>query len=58
MSSPQIDSGHTSNDLLENLVAEHAPAALNDQIVVQSAEDVQNIENTPAVSMGPCSLES
>ena len=25
MSSPQFDSGPTSNDLLENLVAEHAP---------------------------------
>ena len=53
MSILQYDSGPTSNDLLERLVAEHAPAALNYQIVAQSAEDVQNTQNAPAVSMGP-----
>ncbi|MGA2205496.1 MAG: hypothetical protein ABSG10_02075 [Terracidiphilus sp.] len=50
MSIQQHDSGPTSNDLLENLIAEHTPAALNYQIVAQSAEDVQNLENAPAVS--------
>jgi hypothetical protein len=53
MSIPQYDSGTTSNDLLERLVAESTPPALNYQIVAQSAEDVQNIENAPAVSIGP-----
>ena len=58
MSIQQYDSGPTSNDLLESLTAEHTPAALNYQIVAQSAEDVQNIENAPAVSMGPYLLKS
>ena len=58
MSIPQYDSGSTSNDLLESLIAEHTPAALNYQIVAQSAEDVQNIENAPAVSMGPYLIKS
>jgi hypothetical protein len=58
LSIPQHDSGPTSNDLLESLVAELAPAALNYQIVAQSAEDVQNIENAPAVSMEPYLLKS
>ena len=49
----QYDSGTTSNDLLEKLTAEHAPVALNDQIVAQSVEDAQNIENAPAIGMEP-----
>ena len=52
MSILQYDSGPTSNDLLESLVAEHAPPSLY-QIVAQSAEDVQNTQNAPAVSMEP-----
>jgi hypothetical protein len=48
----------TSNDLLHRLIAERTPAALNYQIVAQSADDVQNIENAPAVSMGPYLLKS
>lgn len=58
MSIPQHDSGPTSNDLLERLVAEQTPAAPNYQIVAQSAEDIQNIENAPAVSMEPYLLQS
>jgi hypothetical protein len=58
MSIPPYDSGPTSNDLLESLIAEQTPAAWNYQIVAQSAEDVQNIENAPAVSMGPYLLQS
>ena len=58
MSIQQHDSGPTSNDLLENLIAEHTPAAPNYQIVAQSAEDVQSLENAPAVSMGPYLLKS
>ncbi len=49
MNIQQYDSGPTSNDLLESLTAEHTPAALNYQIVAQSAGDVQNLENAPAV---------
>lgn len=51
MSIPQYHSGLTSNDLLETRIADHAPAVLNYQIVAQSANDIQNIENAPAVSM-------
>lgn len=51
------DQIHTSNDLLRSLMAKHT-AALNYQIVAQTAEDVQNIENAPAVSMGPYLVES
>jgi len=58
MSSVISDPVLTSNDLLRRLIAEHASAALNYQVVTQSAEDVQNIENAPAVSMGPYLLQS
>jgi hypothetical protein len=53
VSFPQNGSDLTSNDLLESLIAEHAPPALNYKVVAQSAEDVQNTQNAPAVSMGP-----
>jgi hypothetical protein len=39
-------------------MAEHAQAALNYQVVAQSAEDLRSIANAPAVSMGPYLLES
>ena len=52
------DSGLTSNGLLRSLVAKHASATLNYQIIAQSAEDVQNIENAPSVSMGAYLLKS
>ena len=48
----------TSNDLLRRLVGNQSLSDLNYQIIVQSAEDVQNIENAPAVSMGPYLLNS
>jgi hypothetical protein len=47
-----------SNDLLRSQLAEHASTSLNYQIVAQSAEDVQSVGNTPAVSMGPYLVES
>jgi len=49
---------HTSNDLLRRLVSKQSAPALNYQIVAQSAEEVQNTENAPAVSMGPYLLAS
>ena len=58
MSIQQYHSGPTSNDLLDRLLAELTPAALHYQIVAQSAEDVQNIENAPAISMEPYLLQS
>jgi hypothetical protein len=58
MSSPQFDSGPTSNDLLENLVAEHAPAALSYQVVAQSAEAIESVEDAPPVSMAANSIKS
>lgn len=48
----------TSDHLLHELLAERSVAALNYQIVAQSAEDVQNIQNAPAVSIGPYLIES
>jgi hypothetical protein len=47
-----------SNELLRNQLAEHASTSLIYQIVAQSTEDVQSVENAPAVSMGPYLIES
>ena len=58
MSTLQGESGPTSNDLLHDLVAKHYGADANYQIVAQSAEDIQDIENAPAVSIGPYLLKS
>jgi hypothetical protein len=49
---------HASSDLLRHLVVKHTAPTLNYQIVAQSAEDVQNTENAPAISMGPYLLKS
>jgi hypothetical protein len=49
---------HTSNDLLHRLMSKHCAPTLNYQIVVQSAEEVQNTENAPSVSIGPYLLAS
>jgi hypothetical protein len=53
MTSRQRDSIATSNDLLHDLVAKHSQAEMNYQIVAQSEEDMQDVENAPAVSIGP-----
>ena len=58
MTIPQHDSGPTSNALLHRLVDEYPGQILYYQIIAQSVEDVQNIENAPAISMGPYLLES
>lgn len=49
---------YTSNDLLFNLDEPGFKKPLNYGIVAQSAKEVQNIENSPAVSMGPYLIES
>ena len=58
MTTLQGESGPTSNDLLHDLVAKQYGADGNYQIVVQSADDVQDIENALAVSIGPYLLKS
>ena len=58
MSALQSDPVLTSNDLLRDLIAIHSQTELNYQVVAQSAEDVQDIENAPAVSMWPYLLKS
>jgi hypothetical protein len=58
MNNLEYGSGPTSNDLLHRLIAKQSPPELNYQIVAQSADDVQNIENAPAVSMAPYLLKS
>lgn len=39
---------HTSNDLLRRLMAKHARPVPCYQSITQSAEDVQNVKNSPA----------
>jgi hypothetical protein len=58
MSIQQYDSGPTSNDLLEGLIAKHISAELSYRIVAQNAEDLQNVDNAPAVSMEPYLFKS
>jgi hypothetical protein len=43
---------HTSNDLLFRLDEENSSKAQNYKIIVQNAEEVQDIQNAPAISMG------
>lgn len=58
MSTRPYDEILISNELLRNQLAEHASTSLIYQIVAQSTEDVQSVENAPAVSMGPYLIES
>ena len=58
MNNPQYPFGHTSNDLLFSLEGESLRKTLNYEIVAQSAEEVQDIQNAPAVSMGPYLIDS
>ena len=43
----------TSNDLLFHLKLEYPRQSLNYATIVQSAEEVQDIQNAPSISMGP-----
>ena len=58
MSIRQYDSGPTSNDLLESLISDNTPVEVNYQVVAQCAEEIENIENAPAVSMRPYLIKS
>jgi hypothetical protein len=58
MSSPEYNSCPTLNDLMRRLVTMHVPILPTNQTGAQNAEDRQNIENTPSISMGPYLLET
>jgi hypothetical protein len=58
INNPQYPFGHTSNDLLFTLEGENFQRTLNYEIVAQSVEEVQDIQNAPAISMGPYLIES
>lgn len=57
MSALEDGSSPQQNDLLRRPAGQPVPD-LNYQIIAQSADEVQNIENAPAVSMGPYLLKS
>lgn len=58
MSSLEDNSAPTSNELMHSTVATQSQRALNYQVVVQSADEVQDVRNAPAVTMGAYLLES
>jgi hypothetical protein len=58
MNNPQYPFGHTSNDLLFSLEGETSQKTLNYAIVAQSIEEIQDIQNAPAISMGPYLIDS
>lgn len=58
MSTTLYQSNPTSNDLLDALVDKHSKSDLHYELVAQSADEVQRIDNAPAVSMGPYLLKS
>lgn len=58
MNNSQYPFSHTSNDLLLSLDEENSRKSLNYQVVAQNAEEVQDIQNAPAISMGPYLIES
>ncbi|MGH9586666.1 MAG: hypothetical protein ACRD3F_06910 [Acidobacteriaceae bacterium] len=58
MDNPQYSSGHTSNDLLFSLGGGKVRKPLNYEIVVQNVGEMQDIQNAPAVSIGPYLIDS
>ena len=58
MGNPEYPATHTTNDLLFDLDPGRLRTALNYEIVAQSAEEVQDIQNAPAISMGQYLIES
>ncbi|HZW81523.1 MAG TPA: hypothetical protein VFF50_13695 [Candidatus Deferrimicrobiaceae bacterium] len=55
---PQYSSGRTSNDLLFSLDGESIRKPLIYEIVAQNAEEVLDVQNAPAISMGQYLIES
>jgi hypothetical protein len=58
MDTPEYAPNYTSNDLLFSLHGEYARRSLNYEIVAQGAEEVQDIQSAPAVSMGRYLVDS
>jgi len=58
MGNSEYPAAHTSNDLLFDLDPGRSRTALNYEIVAQSAEEVQDIQHAPAISMGQYLIES
>ncbi|WP_035352647.1 hypothetical protein [Edaphobacter aggregans] len=58
MENSKYTAAHTTNDLLFDLDPGRSRTALNYQIVAQSTEEVQDIQNAPAISMGQYLIES
>lgn len=58
MVNTQYPASRTSNDISFDLDRQSSEKSSNYDIVVQSVEEVQNIQNAPAVSMGPYLIES
>jgi hypothetical protein len=58
MGNSTYSSSHTSNDLLFSLDGGRSRRSLNYEIVAQSAEEVQDTQNAPALSIGPYLIES
>jgi hypothetical protein len=48
----------TSNDLLFRLIAERSQGPINYTVIAQNADEVEEIGNAPAVSMGPYLIAS
>ena len=50
---PSETYGSTSNDLLLLLTSQHLPSAFTYGTIAQTSSDVQDVQNSPAISMGP-----
>jgi hypothetical protein len=48
----------TSNDLLFRLELKHPPELANYTVIAQSTAEIQDIQNSPSVSMGPYLIDS
>lgn len=58
MGNSEYPATHTSNDLLFDLDPGRSRTALNYEIVTQCADEVQDIQNAPAISMAQYLIES
>jgi hypothetical protein len=58
MGNPEYPATHTKNDLLFDLDSGRLRTPLKYEIVAQSAEEAQDIQNAPAISMGQYLIES
>jgi hypothetical protein len=58
MDTRQGQSDSTSNDLLFRLAPGHLHAAMNYKVIAQSVSDIRDVQNAPAVSMGPYLLKT